>query len=134
MIFFLALAVLIPTMKVEAAYILVPNFYNMTSNRIELRIDYIDMEHRKYKDVNYTRWYYQVMDEKRDKYVDKYIQACLARKYRLELVGESNNDWYFVYNGAQSQYIKKIDGKFHMHVGVSGNQVIVDLTSGMLPE
>ena len=49
-------AVLIPTITVEAAYVLVPNFRDITSNRIEERIRFINMEQRRSDSVSYTGW------------------------------------------------------------------------------
>ena len=43
--------------------ILVLNFRNITSNRIERRIDYSGIYHESYNGVDYTRWHYGVYPE-----------------------------------------------------------------------
>ena len=128
-----AFAILIPTFTVEAAYVLVPNFRNMTSNRIEERIRYTGMEQKNYNGVHYTSWHYVCVDGKTDKYVSKYINK-LNSKHNIQQVGHSGGDWYFRYSGNQARYLKMFDGSFHIHVGVSGRNVVVNLVGGMYPE
>lgn len=129
----IALAVLMPTIAVEAAYVLVPNFYNMTSNRIEERIRFTGMDQRSAGGVNYTRWNYICVDGKTSQYVDKYLKK-LNGKHNIQYVGSKGNNWYFLYNGSQAQYLNKFSDGFHIHVGVSGHNVVVDLVGGMYPE
>ena len=131
--FVFAIMIILPVMTAEAAYILVPNFYDITSNKIERRIDYQGTDHESYKGVNYTRWHYEVCDGQEDKYIDRYIRKCLSQ-HSLQLIGEDGNDWYFLYIGNQARYIEKLNGDFHMHVGISGSHVVVDLVSGMYPK
>ena len=129
----LALAFILPVLTAEAAYILVPNFRDITSNKIERRIDYQGTDHLSYNGVNYTRWNYEVVDGREDEYIDKYIRKCSSR-HDLQLLGRNGSDWFFLYTGGQAKFIKKLGDKFHMHVGISGSHVVVDLVGGMYPQ
>ena len=129
----LAITLLIPTVTVEAAYVLVPNFYNMTSNRIQERIRYTGSEQRNHNGVNYTSWHYTCVDGKTSQYVNKYINK-LNSKHNIQQVGHNGGNWYFVYNGNQAHMLKTFSGGFHIHVGVSGRDVVVNLVAGMYPE
>lgn len=131
--FLLALAIVVPTLTVEAAYVLVPNFYDITSNRIEKRIDFLGMEQKTLNGVRYTRWNYEVCNGKQSEYISKYVKKC-ASKYNLQLVGQKNGNWYFRYTGSQAKYVTALEGSFHMHIGISGRRVVVDLAAGMYPE
>lgn len=126
-------AVLIPTITVEAAYVLVPNFRDITSNRIEERIRFIGMDQRSSDGVNYTRWNYVCVDGKTSQYVSKYL-GKLNSKHNIQQVGSNGGNWYYRYSGAQAKYLNIFKGGFHIHVGVSGNNVVVDLVGGMYPE
>lgn len=127
------LAVLIPTITVEAAYVLVPNFRDITSNRIEERIRFINMEQRRSDGVNYTRWNYICVDGKTAQYVSKYL-GKLNSKHNIQEIGSNGGNWYFRYSGAQSKYLNSFNGGFHIHVGVNSNNVVIDLVGGMYPE
>lgn len=129
----LAFALVLPTAAVEAAYVLVPNFYNMTSNRIQERIRYTGMDQKNHNGVHYTSWHYVCVDGKTNQYVSKYIKK-LNSKHNIRQVGHNGGNWYFVYNGNQAHMLKTFDGGFHIHVGVSGRNVVVDLVGGMYPE
>ena len=131
--FFIAGAILIPTFAVEAAYVYVPNFYNMTSNRIKERIRMTGHEQRTHNGVKYTHWSYVCLDENGGKYINKYLNK-LKRKPRFQLVGQNGGNYYFAYIGNQTHLLKQFNGGFHVHVGISGNNVVVDLVSGMYPE
>ena len=131
--FLLAFVILIPTFAVEAAYIYVPNFYNITSNRIEERIRYTGMDKKNHNGVYYTSWHYICVDGKTNQYVNKYINK-LNSKRNIQQVGHDSGNWYFVYTGSQAKYIKAINNSFHIHVGVSGRNVVVNLVGGMYPE
>lgn len=130
-----AVAALLPTIAVEAAYVLVPNFYDVTSNRIEerIRFRFTEMDQKSADGVNYTRWKYICVDGKTLQYVDKYLKQLNA-KYDIQQVGSNGNNWYFVYSGSQAKYLNMFSGGFHIHVGVSGHNVVVDLVSGMYPK
>lgn len=127
------LAILIPTIAVEAAYVHVPNFREMTSNRIQERIRFTGMEQRSAGGVNYTRWNYICVDGKTSQYVNKYLKK-LNSKHNISSVGSNGNNWYFVYSGSQAKYLNTFSGGFHIHVGVSGSNVVVDLVAGMYPK
>lgn len=129
----LSIIILMPAIAVEAAYVYVPNFHNMTSNRIEERIRYTGMEQRNQNGVNYTSWHYVCVDGKTSNYVDKYIKKLNA-KHNIKQVGHSGGNWYFLYTGNQASYLKTFSGGFHIHVGVSGRNVVVNLVAGMYPE
>lgn len=129
----LSFVILIPTFTVEAAYVLVPNFRNMTSNRIEERIRYTGMEQKNHNDVHYTSWHYVCVDGKTGQYVNKYINKLNA-KHNIQQVGHNGGDWYFRYSGNQAHMLKMFNGGFHIHVGVSGRNVVVNLVGGMYPE
>ena len=129
----LAVAILIPTAIVEAAYVHVPNFRAMTSNKIQERIRFTGMDQKSSNGVNYTRWNYICVDGKTSQYVNKYLKK-LNSKHNISSVGSNGNNWYFVYSGSQAKYLNTFSGGFHIHVGVSGNNVVVDLVAGMYPE
>ena len=129
----LAMALLLPTAITEAAYVLVPNFRDITSNRIEERIRFLGMDQKSHNGVNYTRWNYECVDGKTSDYVNKYINKCKSQR-DLQLVGQSSGNWYFVYTGGQAKFLTKINGEFHMHVRRSGDSVVVNLVGGMYPK
>lgn len=117
----------------EAAYVSIPSFYDVTSNRIEKRIEYLGMDQNSYEGVNYTHWKYRVVDGNTGKYLERYLKK-LNRKHTLELIHQDSNNWYFVYKGGQAKYLKMLGGAFHIHVGASGNDVVVDMVAGIYPE
>lgn len=125
--------VLLIAAQVEAAYVLVPNFSNMTNNRIEEHIRYTGSDQKNHNGVHYTSWYYVCVDGKTSQYVNKYINKLNA-KHDIQQVGHNGGDWYFRYSGSQAQMLKMFNGGFHIHVGVSGRKVVVDLVGGMYPE
>ncbi|MBQ9487059.1 MAG: hypothetical protein IJU91_04550 [Selenomonadaceae bacterium] len=127
------LAVLLPTIAVEAAYVHVPNFRSMASNKIQERIRFTGMNQLSANGVNYTRWNYICVDGKTSQYVNKYLKK-LNGKHNISSVGSNGNNWYFVYSGSQAKYLNTFSGGFHIHVGVSGSNVVVDLVAGMYPE
>lgn len=129
----LALAILIPSAQAQAAYVHVPNFRNMTSNRIEERIRYTGMDKKNYNGVHYTSWHYVCVDGKTSQYVSKYINK-LNSKHDIQQVGHKGGNCFFAYTGKQAKYVKTFDGGFHIHVGVSGNNVVVNLIGGLYPE
>ena len=126
-------AMLLPTIAVEAAYVLVPNFYDITSNKIEERIRFTGMDQRSSNGVNYTRWNYICVDGKTSQYVSKYIKK-MNSKHDIQQVGSNSGNWYFQYTGGQAKYLSTFSGGFHIHVGVSGRNVVVDLVAGMYPK
>ena len=128
----LAMAILLPTAITEAAYVIVPNFRDITSNRIEERIRFLGMDQLSHGGVNYTRWNYECVDGKTSDYVNKYINKCKSQR-DLQLIDQGNGNWYFVYTGNQKQYLKKLNGEFHMSVRRSGNSVVVNMVGGMYP-
>ena len=128
-----AFLVFIPATFVEAAYIYVPNFYNMASNRIELRIHFDGTEQKSLNGVKYTSWHYTVHDGKTHEYVNKYIRK-INSKHDFHLVEQDGNSWYFAYTGGQAKYVKAFGGNFHVHVGMSGDRVVVNMVAGMHPE
>ena len=128
-----ALLVSIPATFVEAAYIYVPNFYNMANNRIELRIHFDGTEQKSLNGVKYTSWHYTVHDGKTHEYVNKYIKK-INSKHDFHLVEQDGNSWYFAYTGGQAKYVKAFGGNFHVHVGMSGDRVVVNMVAGMHPE
>lgn len=128
----LAALLLIPAMAAEAAYVTIPNFGNITRNNIEERTRFLGMEQNEYNGVKYTRWTYQVVDGKANQYFSKYIKR-LNNKHSLQLVGQDGSNWYFRYTGGQAKYLKMLDGSFHIHVGISGNYIVVDMVAGMYP-
>lgn len=130
--FILALAVAVPALTTEAAYVHIPSFYDVTSNRIEKRIDFLGMDQKKHKGVYYAHWKYLVCNGKTSEYVNKYVKK-LNSKHDFRLIGSDANNWYFEYTGNQAQYIKPINGQFHVHVGRSGNNVVVDCAGGIHP-
>lgn len=129
----LALAIALPALTVEAAHVYVPNFYNMAVNKYQQRIRYDGMDQLSQNGVGYNHWCYTCMDGKTSTYVNKYLKR-LGSKYNIDLIGSDGNNWYFVYSGRQAKYLKTFNGGFHIHVGVSGNNVVVDLVDGMYPE
>ncbi|MBQ7630902.1 MAG: hypothetical protein IJS81_11955 [Selenomonadaceae bacterium] len=129
----LALAIVVPALTTEAAYVFLPNFYDITSNRIEKRIDFLGMDQKSHNGVYYAHWKYEVCDGKTSEYVDRYINK-IDSKHDFRLIGRDGNHWYFLYTGNQAQYIKPINGSFHVHVGRSGNKVVVDCAGGIHPE
>lgn len=54
--FLFAPAIMIPSLTVEAAYVHIPSFYDITSNRIEKRVDFPGMEQKYHKGVYYAHW------------------------------------------------------------------------------
>ena len=128
-----ALLVFIPATFVEAAYIYVPNFYNMASNRIELRIHFDGTEQKSLDGVKYTSWQYTVHDGKTYEYVSKYIKK-INSKHDFHLVRQNGNNWFFAYTGSQAKYVQAFGGKFHVHVQMSGDNVVVNMVAGMHPE
>ena len=129
----LALAIVVPALTVEAAHIYVPNFYNMAVNKYQKRISFDGMEQLSNNGVRFTRWHYTVVDGKLSTYVSKYLNR-IGTKHAFQQVGQNGNNWYFAYSGGQARYINAFAGGFHIHVGVSGNNVIVDMVAGMYPE
>lgn len=129
----LTLAIAFPALTVEAAYVTVPNFYNMAVNKYHERIRYEGTEHLSHNGVKYTSWNYTVCDGETSKYVNKYLKR-LNSKHNINLVGQNGNDFYFAYSGGQAKYLTPFGGGFHIHVGVSGSSVVVDLVAGMYPE
>ena len=128
----LALTIALP-LTVEAAYVTVPNFYNMAVNKYHKRIEFNGMDQLSLNGVKYTRWNYTVCDGETSKYVNKYLKR-LNSKHNINLVGSNGNNWFFVYSGSQAKYLKTLNGSFHIHVGVSGSSVVVDLVAGMYPQ
>lgn len=129
----LALAILFPTMQVSAAYVFVPNFRKMTSNTMQIRIKYDGMEQKNNNGVAYTSWHYTCLDGKTADYVAKYIKR-IGNRPDFQLLGQSGANWFFAYKGGQARYLKAFDGGFHVHVGASGNDVVVNMVAGMYPE
>ena len=130
--FLFALTIMIPALTVEAAYVHIPSFYDITSNRIEKRVDFPGMEQKYHKGVYYAHWKYEVCNGKTSEYVDRYIRK-LDSRHDFRLLGREGNHWYFLYTGNQAQYIKPLNGSFHVHVGRSGNNVVVDCAGGIHP-
>ncbi len=124
---------ILPALTVEAAYVTVPNFYNMAVNKYHKRIEFNGMDQLSHNGVKYTRWNYTVCDGETSKYVNKYLKR-LDSKHKISLVGSNGNNWFFVYSGGQAKYLKALNGSFHIHVGVSGNRVVVDMVAGMYPQ
>ena len=114
----------------EAAYVHIPSFYDITSNKIEKRIDFLGMEEKSYKGVYYAHWKYEVCNGKTREYVNKYINKIDSR-HDFRLIGRDGNHWYFIYTGNQT--VKPINGNFHIHVGVNGRNVVVDCAGGIHP-
>lgn len=56
--------ILVPAFKVFAAYVYVPNFYNITSNKFEERVRFNGMEQESYQGVNYTAGIIKLLMEK----------------------------------------------------------------------
>ena len=127
----LAALIIFPAIA-EAAYVTVPNFGNITRNNIEERTRFLGMEQNEYNGVKYTRWTYQVVDGKANQYFSKYINR-LNSKHNINLVMNDGSNYYFVYTGGQAKYLKMLDGSFHIHVGISGSYIVVDLVAGMYP-
>ena len=124
---------ILPALTVEAAHVYVPNFYNMAVNKYHKRIEFNGMDQLSHNGVKYTRWNYTVCDGETSKYVNKYLKR-LGSKHNISLVGSNGNNWFFVYSGGQAKYLTALNGSFHIHVGVSGNRVVVDLVAGMYPQ
>ena len=76
----------------------------MASNKFELRIHFDGTEQKSLNGVKYTSWHYTVHDGKTHEYVNKYIRKI-----------KSKHD-------------------FHLHVGMSGDRVVVNIVAGMYPE
>ena len=129
----LALAILIPSAQVQAAYVLVPNFYNMASNRIEEHIRFNGADQEKHNGVSYTSWHYTCVDGNTYEYVNRYIRK-IDSKHDFRQVGHKGNNWYFAYTGSQAKFVTAFNGGFHVHVGVSGDDVDVNLVAGLYPE
>ncbi len=129
----LAFFIILPAVEVSAAYVYVPNFYNITSNKIEERIRFIGMDQKNYQGVNYTSWKYQCVDGKGNIYIEKYIKR-IASKPTFKFIGQDSNGWYFVYTGAQAKYLKMLAGSFHIQVSKIGNNVFVNMVAGMYPD
>ena len=129
----LAFAILIPAAQTQAAYVLVPNFRNMASNRIEEHIRFINMDHMKHNGVAYTSWHYVCVDGNTAQHVGNYIRK-LDSKHDIQQVGHNGGNWYFAYTGGQAKFVTAFDGGFHIHVQASGNNVDVNLVAGLYPE
>ena len=129
----LAFAIIIPAIQVQAAYVYVPNFYNMAPNRTKERIRMTGHEQRTHNGVNYTQWSYTCLDGNGGIYIRNYLNK-IQRKAHFQLVGQNGGNYYFAYTGNQAHMLKKFSGGFHVHVGVSGNNVVVNMVAGMYPE
>lgn len=127
----LALALMIPATEVFAA-IYIPSFYDITSNSVKKRIDFQGMQEKSHNGMKYTQWTYEVLDGKTSEYVSKYVRRFSSSPL-YTLVGQDGSNWYFTSKKAQSRNIRMLDNAFHFHVGVSGDYVIVNCASGVIP-
>ena len=131
----LSVAILIPTIQVEAAYVTIPNFYNITSNKIEKRIEYLGTKDiwMGAEEVKVKAWRYYVCDGKTDEYVAKYIRR-LSSKHSFQLIIDDSALYVFEYTGSQARYIQKVDDMWHIAVRVRGDIVDVVLVPGIYPQ
>ena len=133
--FFLSILILIPAIQVEAAYVTIPNFYDITSNRIEKRIEYLGTDEGFFgsNNVKVKVWQYYVCNGKTDEYVSKYIRR-LSSRHSIQLLAHDTDVWLFKYTGSQAKYLQSIDDMCHIAVRVSGDYVDVFLVPGIYPQ
>ena len=130
----LSLSILIPAIQAEAAYVLVPNFYDMAVNKFQQRIAYLGRSETTFSGgVTVSVWQYTVCDGNVAKYVTKYIRK-LSSKHNIQLVASDNNAWLFEYTGGQARYLKKAANLWHIGVYVDGYDVSVFLVPGVYPQ
>ena len=77
--------------------------------------------------------HYVCVDGKTAEHVGNYIRK-LNSKYDIRQVGHRGLNWFFAYTGSQAKYVTAFDGGYHIHVAVSGDNVDVNLVTGLYPE
>ena len=133
MALFVIMNIFIVNQTAEAAYIYIPNFRELVSNSITLHIEFLGMDQKVYKGVEYTCWKYKVVDGETGAYMDKYIKKCTSRFDFVFLGGDSSN-WLLRYKGGQAKYVKAFENKFHMLIKRNGSRVNINVVAGMFPE
>ena len=118
----------------EAAYIYIPNFREIVSNSITLRIEFLGMDQKSYNGVKYTSWKYNVVDGKTGEYINKYIKKCTSRRFSFTLLDSDSTLWLLRYHGGQAKYVDAFEDSFHMFIERNGSRVNVNVVAGMYPE
>ena len=65
-------------------------------------------------------------------FIKKFLIRKINSKHDFHLVEQDDNSWYFAYTGGQAKYVKAFGGNFHVHVGVSGDRVVINMVAGCI--
>jgi len=122
------------TANAEAAYIYIPNFRDLVSNKYELHIEFLGMDQKSSNGVNYTCWKYNVVDGKTGEYLDRYINKCTSNRYSFRLIERNSNEAILSYHGRQAKFVQSFKGGFHMYIERSGSRVNINVVGGMYPD